>query len=154
MTTAIQAMESPWTGFVNEAGIGPEADHVKRQFRDSLSHYIKPRADQLVPDIVNLLTDTHDDAVPVDHGTVYAAIDFALLLPRLAPLPEVSADPDGEISFDWLGPAGKMFSVSVSKSGRLSYAGLFAEESSVHGSEKLADSIPQEILRGIQRTML
>lgn len=137
-----------------EVGISDEADRVKRQINESLEHYLQPQLEQLIPEIKDAAESSQTPpAISVDSETVTAAIEFSWLLPRFAPMPEVSADPDGEISFDWIGPAGRMFSVSVNKSRRLAYAGWFGEDSKVHGTEKLADSFPQAILRGVQRTM-
>lgn len=44
-----------------------------------------------------------------------------------------------------------MFSASIDRSGRIAYAGRFGERSKVHGVEELSDSLPQEILRGIEK---
>jgi len=131
------------------AGVSDEARTVVKLSQEAVVHYAAPKLDLLLPEIDSLLTSP--DGPPVDSDTVNAAELFAFLLPRFVPLPEVSADPDGEISFDWLGPSGKMFSVSVNKQNRLAYAGWFGENSRNHGIEQLAESCPQEILRGIER---
>jgi hypothetical protein len=67
------------------------------------------------------------------------------------PVPEVTSDPDGEISFDWFGSEGKMFSVSLNRNRRIAYAGRFGEMSKVHGIEQLSEVCPPEILRGIAK---
>lgn len=131
------------------AGVSDEAQKVVKLSEEAVDHYLAPKLDVLLPEIESLLA-TRDET-PVDSGTIEAAKLFAFLLPRFVALPEVSADPDGEISFDWLGPSGKMFSVSVNKQNRLAYAGWFGENSRVHGIEQLAERCPQEILRGIER---
>lgn len=132
-------------------GVSDTACRVNKAFELSLSHYLEPRLELLRPEIENLLGVSDGDSIPVDPGTVLAATRFAYSLPRFGPLPEVSADPDGEISFDWTGPHGEMFSVSVNKRYRLAYAGWFGEGSRVHGIEKLADGCPSQIARGIER---
>jgi hypothetical protein len=136
-----------------EVGISAEAARVKQTVADSLEHYLQPRLDQLIPAIKDAAESSRvlPGAIPVDQETAASAIDFAYLLPRFAPIPEVSADPDGEIAFDWIEDSGKMFSVSIDRSKRLAYAGWFGENSRVHGTEKLAESLPQEILRNLQR---
>jgi hypothetical protein len=126
----------------NEVGLSDEANRVHRDLAESLRHYLGPRMDQLIPEIREAGADTE---------TVDTAIHFASLLPRFAPVPETSVDPDGEISFDWFGPSGKMFSVSVNKSGRLSYAGLFENKNRSHGTETLGASFPPTILNGLVR---
>jgi hypothetical protein len=138
-----------------EVGFSDAADRVRQRTAESLEHYLKPRLDQFVPEIKGVVIDANalgSTGIPVDQETVEMAVAFASLLPGFVAAPEISADPDGEISFDWIQASGKMFSVSVNKSGRLAYAGWFGENSRNHGIEKLVDSIPQEILRGLQRT--
>lgn len=128
-----------------------EAERVQRNVGESLEHYLGPRLEQLVFPIIDLLANSQSGETAINPETASAAIAFARLLPRMAPVPEVSSDPDGEISFDWISPSGKMFSVSISGSGRLSYAGWFGENSRIHGTEKLAGGVPEEILRGIRK---
>ena len=130
-------------------GVSSEAEAVEVLVRKSLEHYLEPRLGLLIPEILSLRDDS--GGKPVDFATINAAIEFAYCLPRFAPVPEVSADPDGEISFDWLSPSGEMFSVSVNKQNRLAYAGWFGEKSKIHGIEQLAESCPEEIVRGIQK---
>jgi hypothetical protein len=107
----------------------------------------------LGPRVAEMLSSVHAlcDQRLTDSSTAAKAVTFALQLPRSLPAPEISADPDGEISFDWFGPSGKMYSISINQSGRLSYAGWFREDSRVHGTETLADAAPEQILRGIAR---
>jgi hypothetical protein len=90
------------------------------------------------------------EAVRVD--TLREARRFAKALSSEFPAPEVGADPDGEISFDWdLGPR-RVFSVSVSQAGRLSYAGLFGT-STVHGSEDFRGQVPRAIVYNLARLL-
>jgi hypothetical protein len=131
------------------AGVSDEAQKLEKLSEEAVDHFLKPKLDLLLPEIESLLATA--DETPVDSDTIFAATQFAYCLPRFGPLPEVSADPDGEISFDWLGPSGNMFSVSVNKKNCLAYAGWFGENSRIHGIEQLAKSCPQEILRGIER---
>jgi hypothetical protein len=134
-----------------ETGSSSEAEQVRQKLGESLDHYLAPRLEQVVFPIIEVFVRSAAEPIPVAFDTVNASIAFARLLPRIVPIPEVSADPDGEISFDWVAASGKMFSVSVSGSGRLSYAGFFGENARVHGTEELVDGLPEEILRGIQK---
>lgn len=139
-------MFGPRSGSV---GVSAEAGELQEWIRQSVNHYLQPRLGLLLPEIESL-RDVSESAVK--NETIDAAIRFAYCLPRFGPLPEVSADPDGEISFDWIAPSGReMFSVSVNDQNRLAYAGWFGEKSRTHGIEQLAEGCPQEILRGIQK---
>ena len=132
-------------------GVSDMAHQVKRALEESLEHYLETRLEFLLPEIENLYLDSDEASIPVDTETILAAKQFAYSLPRLGPIPEVSADPDGEISFDWVGSSGEMFSVSVNKQNRLAYAGWFGEKSRIHGIEQLAEGCPQQIVRGIEK---
>jgi hypothetical protein len=132
-------------------GVSDIATQIKWALEKTLEHYLEPRLKTLIPEIESLRVASDAASLPVDADTVLAAIQFAFSLPRLGALPEVSADPDGEVSFDWIGPSGEMFSVSVNKHNRLAYAGWFGEMSRIHGIEQLGEGCPQQIVRGIEK---
>jgi hypothetical protein len=92
--------------------------------------------------------------VPANEDTQQMAIKFAKLLPTSITAPEIGVDPDGEISFDWLGASNKIFSVSVDSHGRLAYAGRFGEKQKINGVEQLLENCPPEIIRGIKRAVV
>ena len=78
---------------------------------------------------------------------------FARSLPFSLSSPEVSAEPDGEITFEWYSNPTRVFSVSVGPSNELHYAGLFGA-SRAYGTEVFHDEIPEVILSHIQRAVL
>lgn len=71
-------------------------------------------------------------------------------LPATVPLPELNADPDGEVSLEWYLQPRQVFSISVSEWGDLSYAGLFGPNR-IHGVEILIDRIPAAISDQLRR---
>jgi hypothetical protein len=140
-----------------ENGASDAALESNERVRKALEHYSSSRLELLVPEIMSLVRDIDKngrdrDQKSVSRDTAIQARRFAELLPKSQPIPEVAADPDGEISFDWFGRSGGMFSVSVDATGRLAYAGRFGEKSKVHGVEQLSSLCPPEVLRGIERT--
>ena len=66
------------------------------------------------------------------------------------PIPEVSAEPDGEIAFDWQVAPYKILSVSVGENNELSYAGLFGSNK-IHGTELFLDEFPKALLEHLSR---
>lgn len=140
-------------------GSSEAANLVARLVRDGFLHYARPRIELLMSDIEGLVTSPEfervgeDDPTPIDIQTAEAAIAFALLLPQSLPIPEVAPEADGDISFDWLGPFGKMFSVSINRNGRIAYAGRFGEKSKIRGTEQLLEICPPEITRGIAKAI-
>jgi hypothetical protein len=132
------------------------AQRVDLIIEEGLRHYAEPRMEILGSEIQEIMTESAreaGDVVPVDLQGASAALLFAYLLPRSLPNPEVALDADGDITFDWLGPSGKMFSVAVSRTGRIAYAGRFGDNSKTHGIDQLSASCPQEIIRGIARAI-
>lgn len=77
---------------------------------------------------------------------------FSTLIPEWAPLPEISAYPDGDIAFQWHENAFAVFTVLVDENEKLHYAGLFGD-SDVHGTERCSNEIPASILAGIKRVV-
>lgn len=69
---------------------------------------------------------------------------FLNALPTTAPTPEVSADPDGEISFDWVFGERKALTVSVSGTGRCTFAWMVGQ-STIRGTDWIQDEIPAPI---------
>jgi hypothetical protein len=89
-------------------------------------------------------------AAPVVAPTTWHAERFLASIPEAWPNPEIDADPDGEVSFEWARSAHWVFTVSVAENGRLSYAGLFGS-SRVHGVETFAGTLPRAIVEGLVR---
>lgn len=65
-----------------------------------------------------------DGAEPVDAETVSVAKRLVNVLPgELAP-PEISADPHGNVDFDWCLENGTLFTISIGKEGEVAMAGM------------------------------
>ncbi len=89
-------------------------------------------------------------AAPVTPEARAAAEGFLRALPTTWLSPETAADPDGEISFEWVREPHWVFTVSVSPERRLSYAGLFGANR-VHGAESFLGQLPQAIVDNLVR---
>ena len=92
-----------------------------------------------------------EGGLPVQPGARQRAISLVTALAPGRPLPEVSVDPDGEISLGWQ-VDNNVLSVSVSGGGRLSYAGLFGA-SDVYGTEWTMDQVPAEVTHHLDRLL-
>jgi len=77
----------------------------------------------------------------VEPSTYVYASQFIRLLPSTAPLPDITADTDGEILFEWDQGRRRIFSVSVGRDGTLTFAGLFGH-TKIHGTEHLREALP------------
>lgn len=90
-------------------------------------------------------------AAPASRLAAGHALRLIALLPIETRAPEVSADPDGDISLEWYRDRRWVFSVSVSPHGELNFAGLFGTNT-IHGKEAhFEDELPLHIRAGISR---
>lgn len=152
---ASPTLDSPVAYTRTEKGESEAATFLVKALREVREHYSRPRLQLLEPEIMALLASdaVNEGSEAVREETAQQALIFAMLLPKSLPLPEVAQDPDGEISFDWIGKSGKMFSVSVGPDGTISYAGWFSDKSKVDGVEQLSERCPREILLGIEKAI-
>lgn len=80
-------------------------------------------------------------------------------LPRGTPIPEASAEPDGEIGFTWRSGKDKVFWMSIGSHEFINYAGRFGKGKSTYGTEiiytnpdRRNDQSISEIIKLIRRT--
>ena len=89
-------------------------------------------------------------ATPVTREAFEAAIAFSQALPTTWPSPEIAADPDGEITFEWSRGPQMVFAVSFGGGDLVSYAGLFGR-SKTRGTEILVDPVPKVVMDNLVR---
>jgi len=81
------------------------------------------------------------------------AYNFINALPVSLRNPEIDFEDDGEVTFDWVGPRRKMMIVSLSKTGKLSFACRISDTDKQHGTKLFIDSVPQVVLDCIQKVI-
>ena len=91
-------------------------------------------------------------AQSLESGAPNAAYSFINAIPSNVPMPDIGADPDGEISLDWSAGPRRQFSISLGARNVLSYAGLFGSDK-VSGSERFQGTIPRNLLDYIKRAV-
>lgn len=64
----------------------------------------------------------------------------------------MAVHPDGEIEFEWYRGPRWLLTVSVGKTGALSYAGLFGRNK-VHGVEQFSEGLPDAIVQNLGRLL-
>lgn len=89
-------------------------------------------------------------AEPIEKATVRLAEQFLNALPLGIAAPTVSAEPDGQITFEWYQSPHRILSVSVSPSGELHYAALLGYRKS-YGTELFFGEVPSDILSLVRR---
>ena len=153
---ASATIEFPALVSSTQGGESTAASFIEKEAGKFRRHYALPRFELISSEILSLIEqgipnpNLDQETIPVTLNTANTALKFAFLLPRSLPIPEVAADPDGEISFDWI-KSQKLFSVSIGADGKISYAGRFSAKSKVHGTEQFSEAIPSEVLRGIEK---
>lgn len=91
-----------------------------------------------------------EDEAEVPEQVKDTAIRFIENLPLGFPQPEVSAEPDGHINFEWYRNPRRVLSVSIAPNNRLHWAALIGTESP-RGAARYIDRIPNLILDQIAR---
>lgn len=142
-------------------GVSADADAVKQRIGEVCEHLWESVTLRRVTEMAWVeLADAASEAAianwdgygakPVDPLAYRQAERFLAALPTTTPVPDVSVDPDGEVSISWNVEPGWIFSVSIGASGRLSYAGLFGT-SKAYGTDWFITEIPQTVLGSIAR---
>lgn len=89
-------------------------------------------------------------ALPLSELAAAQAEQFIRLLPNGLPVPEVSADPDGSISLDWMPSRHRLFSLSVGESHRLPYAWVDGSDKGHAVARFDGERIPSRVIAGIE----
>ena len=86
----------------------------------------------------------------IDWRSIENAARLLVSFPFNIPVPDISPDPAGEVTFEWYRAPHHMVSMSIGANNELTYAGLFGINST-HGEERFDDEVPMEILQLITR---
>ncbi len=86
-----------------------------------------------------------DGAEAISAETYEVARCLLASLPRDMPLPSISAEPDGQLNFEWYQAPRRLLSASISAEGTLYWAALISSEDP-RGSCPFVDQFPQTLL--------
>lgn len=89
-------------------------------------------------------------ATPMDLGTYVNVLEFLEAMPSHWPVPELSVEPDGDVSLEWIVEQERMLSISLGSTNRLSYAAMFGENTA-YGTEYFTDEIPAAVIQNLAR---
>lgn len=139
-------------------GSSPESKRIQKIVGDIIlafrAHSHRERGfDDLYAAYRECCTEDHDGfrGQSVTRQTYDLAFRFLSALPVTLPTPEVSVDPDGEVSFEWIEARDRRVAVSLNEQGRLSYAALYGNGVTTHGTEIFDDSIPETVIQLVKR---
>ena len=129
---------------------------MRLQKRPSSRMVVGTSTTQAVADLDRLYAEASTEnwdsygASPVSWPSLVNAKRFISYLPSQLPVPEISADPDGEVAFEWYAKPNYVLAVSVGADGTLNYAGVFGENK-VHGVEHFSGRVPKAIVEHLER---
>lgn len=125
---------------------------MQEQIRDQMlkSYSIWTRFDQVRADIEAIQNEASFDGwdgyggKALDSEASAVAAHFLEALPTTIPIPEISADNDGEVAFDWIFGPKRALTVSIDARGRCAYAWMLGQVNS-RGTDWITDGIPANI---------
>lgn len=143
-------------------GFGPEVKALKRYYEEDIVSELKKAEtlrcqDEVLQSLnevfVECSTEGWDgyDAIPIAGDVYFESKRLIESLPLTPfPMPEVVPEPSGEIGLEWYRRKRLVFTVSVSGSNEIVYAGLFGTNKS-HGTEHFNESLPSAIIENLRR---
>jgi hypothetical protein len=140
---------------VISCGLSGEAGALREQSRQILLHMwesisVRETVDLALADLEKARRDASsanwdgEGARAINPAAYAAAKRFILTLPSTAPAPSVSVDPDGEVDLAWDFDRDQVFSISISGTRRLAYAGILGQDRH-SGSAQFIDEIPASV---------
>jgi len=154
-----------WGAFaLPDSGVSPEAISLQKSFKEYASHLEVSESlfgdkAQLISHLNELCAECSEDdwdgygAEAVSDTVLLCAETFIRALPDGIAMPEISAEPDGQISFDWLPTKTKTFTLSVGSSDRLAYAWIDGSNRGHAVDLFEGDQLPPRVLGELQRIL-
>lgn len=126
-----------WRPLHRSYSVGIGSSGLEEQLYDVFRHCAQPGWDGY-------------DAEPVSQEAYANAYRFLEGLPLDFPMPSISAEPDGQVTFEWYSSPRRTLSVSLSPEGEIHYAVLLGATKSC-GTEPFSGEIPRTILGWARR---
>jgi hypothetical protein len=165
MSLAIASSYKASSPLFNDTGVSDAAIVLKGVFDTFLedrteSIYLK-RKFSLPESVLNELSDIEsecrfdnwdeEDASKVAKTTISKAKELLLSLPKALQSPDIEAEINGSISFEWYKTNKLVFVVMINELGVLKYAGLFGPIERRRGTSYFDGFIPEDILAMIKK---
>lgn len=147
-----------------DQGVSPDAKLIRETLMDVLRsfhetsyirHVHEPAHQALLQVVADSSVDNWDGygSSAVSAVTARKATYLLRSLPSTVPSPEVSADPDGEIAFEWHAAPRRAFSISVGEGDKITFAAVHGRRT-LHGTDFLIDGLPDTVLQELGRTLV
>lgn len=165
MSLAIQCIDCP-SFYVSPSGVGFSEDsknlldNLKKQIKEiwepiTIGRSLEETIESLYQVFKQCSVENWDGygAKPISKDSALEALKFINLMPSSFPMPQVIAEPSGEIGFEWYKDNSSIFVLSFSGKKMISYAGIFGINKA-HGTEYFGDTIPSAIIESLKRLYL
>jgi hypothetical protein len=78
---------------------------------------------------------------------------FLAALPSEIASPSIATAPDGSLALEWVGQDRRSFSIQIDEDEKVSLAWQWGEESG-HSWTRIVDTIPEEVLSRLRKTLM
>jgi hypothetical protein len=146
----------------SETGVSAAAVSLRESFNRFVAHQENSESlfgakAQLISELRELAAECAAEdwdgygALPIKRSVLLRAEAFIRALPDSIPAPEISAEADGQISFDWLPSRTRTFTLSVNAGNRLAYAWI--DGANRGNAAEVFDSgcLPSRLLRELKQ---
>jgi hypothetical protein len=131
---------------------------MQEKIREHLltSHTVRDARERLLDDLEGLCFEASREgwdgygAKPLSIDAYDFAKTLIKALPTTSPLPEVNADPDGEVSLDWSFGNRRALTLSIGPTGRCTFAWIQGQRSN-RGTDWIEDEIPASIVFALRQ---
>lgn len=162
MSVAIQKVDCPsFYGVPSGTGFSEDSKSLMATLKKQIRQLCEPLTiGSSLEDTITALSEVYKEcsvadwdgygAYPLSKDSLFEAYKFIELIPSSLPMPQVIAEPSGEIGLEWHKDRGLSFAISFSGKNMISYAGIFGSNKT-HGTEYFGDTIPSIIIENLRR---
>ncbi len=165
MSTAVQCIDCPSVYAIQSSvGFSDTFKKLEKYFTNQIREIHEPLTigrplEEAVKFLVEMYKECSEEnwdgynALPITANAFEEARNIIKLLPTSVPMPEILAEPSGEIGFEWRKGTRLVFVLSVGGKHKINYAGIFGSNK-LHGSEYFGESLPSVIIQNLRRLYL
>lgn len=165
MSTAIACTDYNSIMNFQKIGFGTDFLRLNKYYEDEVREFRKATTLGLQDEVLQTLDKIFEecseegwdgyDALPITQEAYIEAerLIKSLPTPSFIPMPEITPEPNGEITLEWSKGNRQIFVATVSGRNEITYAGLFGVNKT-YGTEYFGDSLPSKLSENLRRLYL